>query len=162
MKVDFRVPEKYADLARKGQAIEVTVDALPGTVFRARVDAVDPQVDSAGRSALLRGRINNPDGRLKPGMFARVKLILAERENALVIPEEAIVPQGAKTTVWKIVDGKAMRTEVKTGLRRAAKVEIIEGLQLGDTVVTAGQLRLSKDGTQVKVIQPADASNTNA
>ncbi len=153
VKVDFRVPEKYADLVQKGQAIEVMVDALPGKPFRARVDAVDPQVDSSGRSALLRGRIGNPDGKLKPGMFARVRLILAERDNALVIPEEAIVPQGGKATVWKVVDGKAMRAEVRIGQRRAAKVEITHGLQHGDTVVTAGQIRLSKDGTPVRIAQ---------
>ena len=153
----------------KGQAIEVQVDALPGKPFHAKVNAVDPQVDSSGRSALLRGRIENPEGRLKPGMFARVRLILAERDNALVVPEEAIVPQGGKTTVWKVVDGKAIRTEVKTGVRRAAKVEITQGLQAGDTVVTAGQVRLSMDGTLVRIAQdngqdakPAEAAAASA
>lgn len=161
VKVDFRVPEKYADLVRRGQAIEVVVDALPGKPFHAKVDAIDPQVDSSGRSALLRGRIANPEGKLKPGMFARVRLILAERGNALVVPEESIVPQGGKVSVWRILDGTAVRTEVKTGLRRAAKVEILQGLQLGDTVVTAGQIRLSRDGTPVRIAQeskPAAAS----
>jgi membrane fusion protein, multidrug efflux system len=153
VKVDFRVPERYVDQVQKGQGIEVLVDALPGKPFRARVDAIDPQVDSSGRSALLRGRIDNPEGKLKPGMFARVRLILAERDNAMVVPEESIVPQGNKVTVWKVVDGKAQRTEVRTGLRRAAKVEILEGLRPGDTVVTAGQIRLSKDGTPVRIAQ---------
>ncbi len=169
VKVDFRVPEKYSDVVHKGQAIEVQVDALPGKPFHAKVNAVDPQVDSSGRSALLRGRIENPEGRLKPGMFARVRLILAERDNALVVPEEAIVPQGGKTTVWKVVDGKAIRTEVKTGVRRAAKVEITQGLQAGDTVVTAGQVRLSMDGTLVRIAQdngqdakPAEAAAASA
>ncbi len=157
VKVDFRVPERYIDLVQRGQGMEVMVDALPGKPFRARVDAIDPQVDSAGRSALLRGRIDNPEGKLKPGMFARVKLILAERENALVVPEESIVPQGNKVTVWRVVDGKAQRTEVKTGLRRAAKVEIVQGLQAGDLVVTAGQIRLSKDGTPVRIAQATRA-----
>lgn len=164
VKVDFRVPEKYADMVHKGQAIEVLVDALPGKPFHAKVDAVDPQVDSSGRSALLRGRIDNPEGKLKPGMFARVRLILAERDNALMVPEEAIVPQGSMATVWKVVDGKAVRAEVKTGLRRAAKVEIVQGLQAGDTVVTAGQIRLSKDGTPVRIAQAngQEARSTNA
>lgn len=153
VKVDFRIPERYLDQVQRGQGIEVLLDALPGRPFRARVDAVDPQVDSSGRSALLRGRIENPEGKLKPGMFARVRLILAERDNAMVVPEEAIVPQGNKVTVWKVVDGKAVRAEIKTGLRRAAKVEIVEGLQTGDIVVTAGQIRLSKDGTPVRIAQ---------
>lgn len=161
VKVDFRVPEKYADLVHKGQAMEVVVDALPARPFRAKVDAVDPQVDSSGRSALLRGRIDNPEGKLKPGMFARVRLILAERDNALVVPEEAIVPQGNKVIVWKIVDGKAVKTEVRTGLRRAAKVEILEGLEKGDTVVTAGQIRLSKDGTPVRISQSAEPNGND-
>jgi membrane fusion protein (multidrug efflux system) len=153
VKVDFRVPEKFTDRVNRGQDLEVVVDALPDKPFRARVDAIDPQVDSSGRSALLRGRIANADGKLKPGMFARVRLILAERKDALVIPEEAIVPQGAKSTVWKVVDGKAVRAEVKTGVRRDAKVEIVEGLKLGELVVAAGQLRLSRDGVPVRIGQ---------
>jgi membrane fusion protein (multidrug efflux system) len=153
VKVDFRVPERFIDRVQKGQAIEVMVDALPGKPFRAQVDAIGPQIDNSGRSALLRGRIANPQSKLKPGMFARVRLILDERENAMAIPEEAIVPMGNKATVWKVVDATAQRVEVKTGLRRDAKVEIVEGLQIGDTVVTAGQIRLSKDGTPVRIAQ---------
>ncbi|HEY0845719.1 MAG TPA: efflux RND transporter periplasmic adaptor subunit [Noviherbaspirillum sp.] len=162
VKVDFRVPEKYADLVRKGQAIEVVVDALPGKPFHANVDAVDPQVDSSGRSALLRGRIDNPEGRLKPGMFARVRLILAERDSAMVVPEEAIVPQGGKVMVWKVVDGKAVKIEVRTGLRRAARVEILQGLEKGDTVVTAGQIRLSKDGVPVRISESGNTSGQDS
>jgi membrane fusion protein (multidrug efflux system) len=156
VKVDFRVPERFADRVRPGQELEVAVDALPTTTFKAKVDAVDPQIDSSGRSALLRGRIPNAQVKLKPGMFARVKLILAEREDAMMIPEEAIVPQGNKSTVWKVVDGKAVRTEVRTGMRRDAKVEITDGLSLGDTVVIAGQMRLSRDGSPVRISNMAD------
>jgi membrane fusion protein (multidrug efflux system) len=157
VKVDFRVPEKFADRTARGQLIEVNVDALPGRVFTTKVDAIDPQVDASGRSSLLRGRIANTDGKLKPGMFARVRLILSERPNALVVPEEAIVPQGDKVTVWKVVDGKVQRIEVTAGLRRAAKVEILSGLALGDTIVTAGQTRLAKNGAPVRIAQPAPA-----
>lgn len=160
VKIDFRVPERFIDRVQKGQALEVMVDALPGKPFLAQVDAIDPQIDSSGRSALLRGRIGNPGRRLKPGMFARVRLILDERENAMVVPEEAIVPMGNKATVWKIVDAKAQRTEVKTGLRRDAKVEIVEGLQIGDMVITAGQMRISKDGTPVRIAESAVQNGT--
>ena len=157
VKVDFRVPEKFTDRAAKGQVIEVNVDALPGRVFTARVDAIDPQVDASGRSSLLRGRIANPEGKLKPGMFARVRLILSERPTALVVPEEAIVPQGNKLTVWKVVSDKAERVEVGTGLRRDAKVEILRGLALGDTIVTAGQIRLNKNGAAVRITRSGPA-----
>ena len=160
VKVDFRVPEKFIDRVQKGQAIELLIDALPGKEFRAQVDAIDPQIDSSGRSALLRGRVANPEARLKPGMFARVRLILEERENAMVIPEEAIVPMGNKATVWKVVDAKAQRTEIRTGLRRDAKVEITEGLRIGDTVVTAGQMRLKEDHTPVRIVQGDGQSGT--
>lgn len=159
VKVDFRVPEKFIDRVQKGQAIEIMVDALPGKAFRAQVDAIDPQIDNSGRSALLRGRIANPEIKLKPGMFARVKLILDERDNAMVIPEEAIVPVGNKRTVWKIVEARAQRTEVRTGLRRDAKVEITEGLSIGDIVVTAGQMRLKEDGTPVRIVQGGGQSS---
>lgn len=159
VKVDFRIPERFADRARKGQPLEVAVDALPGRTFNAKVDAIDPQVDSSGRSALLRGRIANSDLKLKPGMFARVRLVLAERPAAVMVPEEALVPQGSKVIVWKVVDGKAVRTEVKTGLRQAAKVEITQGVQAGDLVVAAGQMRLSKDGTPVRAIGDGSSSN---
>lgn len=152
VKVDFRVPEKYAGQIRPGQQIEVMVDAFPDKSFKARVDAIDPQVDSTGRSALLRGRIDNPQGRLKPGMFARVRLILSERSNAMTVPEEAIVPQGERSVVWKVVEGKALRAEVRTGQRRAGQVEILEGLRAGDTVVIAGQMRLSQDGAPVRIV----------
>lgn len=155
VKVDFRIPEKFAERAQKGQTIEVSVDALPNRIFTAHVDAIDPQVDSAGRSALLRGRITNPDGKLKPGMFARVRLILARRDNALVVPEEAIVPMGDKSTVWRVMDGKARRVEVRVGLRRAAQVEIVQGLTLGDQIVTAGQIRLERDGANIRTAPSA-------
>lgn len=151
VKVDFRIPERFLGQVKQGQTLEVAVDAYLKESFQARVDAIDPQVESSGRSVLLRGRITNPDYRLKPGMFARVRLVLAERGDAIMVPEEALVPHGQEMTVWKVVDGKAQRTPVKTGLRREAQVEVTEGLQAEDVVVVAGQVRLNRDGAAVRV-----------
>lgn len=151
VKVDFRIPERYLGQVKRGQILEVAVDAYPRENFQARVDAIDPQVESSGRSVLLRGRIANADYRLKPGMFARVRLVLAERGEAIMVPEEALVPHGQEMTVWKVLDGKAQRTPVKTGLRREAQVEITEGLTAEEVVVIAGQVRLNRDGTPVRV-----------
>lgn len=155
LKVDFRLPELYLQRIRPGQALEVTSDALPGERFAATVDAIDPLVDAQGRAVVMRARLPNPDGRLRPGMFARVRLILEERPAVAVVPEEALMPApGNVQFVYRIEDGKAKRVEVKTGARRAAMVEVVDGLAPGDVVVTAGHLKL-RDGAAVTVVQPA-------
>lgn len=142
----------------------VNLDALPGQRFTAFVQAVDPLIDTNGRSVGIRGCIDNRQLRLRPGMFARVTAVFGERERALVIPEEAIVPQGQRVLVYKVVDGSttgekiAQRVEVKLGIRRPGRVEVLEGLAEGDQVVTAGQQRLQRDGMAVRVIDTARAN----
>jgi membrane fusion protein (multidrug efflux system) len=84
-------------------------------------------------------------------MFARAQIVLKERGSAVVVPEEAVHPMGADIYVYRIVDGKAMRAKVITGLRRGGRVEIVEGVAAGDLVVTAGQIKLTRDGTEVRV-----------
>jgi len=154
IKVDFRVPERMLSALSKDQRIRITVDAFPEREFEGQVYAIDPQVDVNGRSIALRAEIPNTDGVLRPGLFARVELILSERPDALLVPEQAIVPQGGRSFIYRIVDGKAVRTEVTIGQRRDGRAEITSGLTLGDTIVTAGHLRLS-DGTAVRVVRPA-------
>ena len=161
--VDFRLPERFQSKIRTGQKAQLTVDALPGRPFTALVQAVDPLIDANGRSVGIRGCIDNRQRQLRPGMFARVNTVFAVREQALLVPEEAIVPQGGRTFVVKVVPGEkpealvSQRVAVKTGLRQPGKVEITEGLEAGDTVVTAGHQRLQKDGTPVRVVDLATA-----
>ena len=156
--VDFRLPERFQTKVQRGQRAIVDIDALPGRKFTAVVQAIDPLVDANGRSVGVRGCIDNRALQLRPGMFARVTAVFGERENARVIPEEAIVPQGGRQTVIKLVDGPdgdtriAQRVEVKVGIRRPGRVEITDGLQAGDMVVTAGQQRVQRDGMPVRVI----------
>lgn len=150
LKVDFRLPELLLADLKRGQTVEVASDALPGRSYAATLEAIDPLVDQNGRAVILRGRLKNTDGQLRPGMFVRTRVILAERPRALTVPEEALIPVGAEQYVYRVVDGKAQRVKVRTGLRRAAQVEITEGLQADDVVVTAGQLRL-RDGAPVAV-----------
>jgi len=155
MKVDLRLPERYLGQLRQGQALELEFDAYPGRRFAAVLEAIDVQVDADGRSVVARGRTPNPDGLLRTGMFAKVSLTLSQRANAVVVPEEALVPAGEQQFVYRIDDGKAMRVRVRTGLRRDGKVEIVEGLRGGDQVVTAGQPKLTRDATEVRVVEPA-------
>ncbi len=154
LKVDFRVPEQLLAALRPGQAVEMGSDALPGRKYVATVDAIDPLVDQAGRAVLLRARLRNSDGQLRPGMFVRTRLIMSQRQNALTVPEEALVPVGADQFVYRVIDGKAQRVKIRTGVRRAGAVEVVEGLAAGDTVVTAGQLKL-RDGVPVAAGGPA-------
>ena len=156
--VDYRLPERFQTKVRKGQVAMVAIDALPGRRFTAVVQAVDPLVDANGRSVGVRGCIDNRQQQLSPGMFARVTAVFGERLEALVVPEEAIVPQGPRLFIFKVVPGTepesriVQRTEVKVGIRQPGRVEIIEGLKAGDTVVTAGQQRLQRDGMAVRVV----------
>ncbi|RYX90412.1 MAG: efflux RND transporter periplasmic adaptor subunit [Comamonadaceae bacterium] len=159
--VDFRLPERFQSKVRRGQQATVELDALPGRKFTAFIQAVDPLIDANGRSVGVRGCIDNRQLQLRPGMFARVNAVFGQRDNALVVPEEAIVPQGNRQFVIKLIDGAdpkiktTQRVEVKVGIRRPGRVEIVEGLQEGDRVVTAGQQRVQKDGSSVRVMDVA-------
>jgi membrane fusion protein (multidrug efflux system) len=158
LKVDFRLPEATLPQLKLGQPLEVTVDALPGAKFTATLDAVDPLVEAAGRSLSLRARLANDAGKLRPGMFVRVRLVLAEKENASMLPEQALVPDPAGAFVYRVVDGKAEKVKVKTGVRRDAQVEIVDGLNAGDIVVSAGQLKLRPGAAVRDVAVPPPAA----
>ena len=275
--VDYRLPERYQAKLSPGQIVELKIDALPGRLFKAKVEALDPLIEPNGRSIGMRavlangpgepisppggkkpdgsaagggpakpgapsgaapapaqpvsknppatnpskvadGKSNkpannagagngpvsgtfnlpspqslgcppnqfdrarvapsgsNPSGPLRPGMFARVSSVFAVKPDALVVPEEAIVPQGGKQFVIRAIPPSEMpaqpasatasapeippgtlyvskRTEVKLGIRRGGQVEITEGLNEGEPVVVAGQQRLQKDGTPLRVVE---------
>ena len=127
LKVDFRLPERNLTQIKVGQNIEVVADALPNERFAGRIDAINPRIDANGRSLEMRARLENTGSKLRPGMFVRVRVIVGERTNALLVPEEAIVPQGAEFFVYKVVDGQARRVPVKVGVRRDAQVEVVGG-----------------------------------
>jgi len=152
MQVDLRLPERFLGQLRAGQAVEVELDAWPQRIFEARVEAVDVRVDADGRALTVRGRLPNPDAELRSGMFAKVTLTLSENPAAVVVPEEAITPVGAELFVYRIVDGKAFRTAVRTGQRRDGRVEIVEGLQPGGQVIVAGQAKIRHDGQPVRLV----------
>ena len=159
LKVDFRVPEIYLSQIRVGQSLQMTLDAMPGKTYEGKVFAINPLVDTAGRAVVIRAQVRNQDTTLRPGMFARVRLLTHETQEALVVPEQAIVPQGDEWFVYRVVDGKAQRAKVEIGQRRDGKAEVMKGLRDGDVVVTAGQLKI-RDGVPVQVaaVQSAPAA----
>ena len=165
LKLDFRMPELYLGRIRQRQDVTVRADAFPDETFRGEIYAIEPAVDEQTRTVLLRARIPNPGARLKPGMFARVALVLDTRDNAIIVPEQALVPQGKDRFVYRLADGKAALTKIELGLRRPGEVEIRSGLSAGDTIIVDGQLRL-RDGAPVTVLEdkpaPAAAADTGA
>ena len=168
--VDFRLPERFQSRVQRGQTALIDIDALPGRRYAAQIQAIDPLIDANGRSVGVRACIDNRQLQLRPGMFARVNAVFDVREDARVIPEEAIVPQGGKQYVIKLLDdptaeGKPLtgskitqRVEVKLGLRSPGRVEILEGLSAGETIITSGQQRVQKDGTRVMVVAASGAA----
>lgn len=151
LKVDFRVPELELSRIATGQAVTVTVDALPGRTFSGEVYAIDPAIDPKGRSIAIRARIDNPALALRPGGFARISLETGRFPDAILVPEEAIVPRGNERFVFRVIDGKASLARIALGERRPGEVHVVSGLAAGDVVVTAGQIKL-QDGTPVKVV----------
>lgn len=165
--VDFRLPERSLSLLKRGQAVAVQLDAYPGREFSGQVDAVDASLDADGRSLLVRARLPNASGELRSGMFARARVLFAVRDAALVVPEEALVPQGAKQFLFKVVDGPSgkvsQRIEARIGTRVPGKVEILSGLTEGDLVVTAGQSRLLRgDALPLRVVDVSRAGEGSA
>ena len=155
LKVDFRVPELALSQVKDGQTLQVTLDAIPDRAYDGRIYAINPLIDANGRAVVIRAQVANRDGKLRPGMFARVRLFTSEAKDSAMIPEESLFPVGDDKYVYKVVDGKAVRQKVEIGQRREGKVEITSGLVADDVVVTAGHLKI-RDGAAVKVAeQPA-------
>ena len=160
IKLDFHVPEGFARQVQVGQTLQVTVDAVPGVSFPGKVIAVAPQLDTAGRSLLVRARLENDEKLLNPGMFARIALVLDRRNEALMVPEEALIAQGEQPMVYKVVDGKVVAAPVKLGIREQGRVEIREGVEAGDTVITAGHIKV-RPGMPVTVLPASGSSAGN-
>jgi membrane fusion protein (multidrug efflux system) len=151
IKVDFSIPEKYMDKIKKGDKVLFSVQGLDNT-FTANIYAIDPKIDLATRTVQLRALASNNNGKIFPGAFAKVQLVLSQNQSALMVPTESIIPvlKGQKVYLYK--GGKVQEQMVETGLRTPTKIEIVKGLQAGDTVIVTGVMSL-KQGAPVKLIQ---------
>ena len=147
LKIEFAIPERYAGEINVGFPLSFVLDGNPDTHI-ARVYAVDPKVDVRTRNITVRARYNNPGARIKPGRFVSIQLELAEIDDALAIPTEALIPEMDGDRVFVYRSGKAESVEVTTGLRTEDLIQITSGLQPGDTLITTGILQL-RQGMQV-------------
>ena len=153
LKADFRLPERFVAIIELGQTLELQVDARPGQLFAGEVYAISPLIEEGGRSIRVRARVDNTDGLLRPGMFARVQLI-TEESMAVVVPEASLSPSGQVQYVYRVTEGQAERVAIEIGERRAGLVEVINGLAPGDQVVAAGLQRM-RPGAAVAPLGPA-------
>ena len=154
LKLEVPVPEIYLPLVHIGLPVTLTIDALPGQTFSGKVHAIDPVVDPVSRNVRVRARIANPKGQLKPGMFARATADLGGKTRAILLPEQVIVPRPDGSYVFLAVGGKAELRKVVLGKREPGRVEIVSGVQAGDTVVLDGQIKL-RPGVPVVTLDQA-------
>src|SRR6266581_3185489 len=139
----FQVPERFAHELRPGQRVSFRVAAIAGRDFTGEVDFVDPVVQLPGRTILVKARVPNSARLLQPGMFIEARLVTAVRPQAVVVPEDAVVPAEGSSFVWVVVAGKADRRKVNLGVRTPGFVEVTDGVKAGDQVVTGGLAMLA-------------------
>ncbi len=157
LKLDFFVPEKYSAEIKSGQQINFTL--FDGeNMHKARVIASEQSIDNNTRNLKVRADVLDRDRDLIPGAFATVHLKLSENKEALLIPTQAIIPEEQIKRVIVARDGKAHFTEVKTGVRKASRIEVVEGISAGDTIITTGILFL-REGMQLNYASVANSAN---
>ena len=152
IKLDFAVPETSLSLLERGLPVSARSAAWPDEKFEGKIDSIDTRVDPVSRTVRVRARIPNPDGRLRAGMFLSV---LVEREDvrALMIPEQALVPEQSLQYVFVIdANDRIEKREIRIGRRRPGEVEVLDGLVAGERVVAEGTQK-ARDGEIVRVIE---------
>ena len=150
VEIHFTVPEKYASVVKPGQTIQFTTENS-NQPFRGSIEATEPRTDLNTRSLLVKAVSDNPDGKLVPGSSAKIGFSLRKIEDGILVPSQALIPTPKGYSLFAVKNGQAQPREVKTGTRTKATVQILEGLALGDTVVTSNLLRLGP-GVPVQVV----------
>lgn len=155
LRIDFQVSEVFLTEVGEEQEVNVTFDALPGQIYKGVVSAVDPVVSVDGRSISVRAIIQNVDGKLRPGLFGRVEIVTDTRRS-IMLPEAAMVttPTGERA-VFKVVDDRAQMSPVTIGTRIPGEVEILSGVEDGETVIVSGQLKV-QNGAPVEIANGGD------
>lgn len=151
LKLDIQVGENYIGGIKEGQTIEVVIPSLENKIIQGKITAVPPSVDPRTKTFLVTVEISNPGHEIKGGMYAEVALVVARQEEALAVPQFAIVNRDDAQVVFVVQDGKALAREVEVGLTLGNLAEIVSGLEPGDEVIVEGQYAVS-DGAPVEVV----------
>ncbi len=149
LKIDFAIPERYAGMVKPGAVLSFLLEDREDS-YTARVYAVEPEIDPKTRTIALRAVYENRNEELQPGRFVSIELVIREKDNAVQVPTECIIPELGGEKVFLVRNGKAYSSEVKTGLRTEGTIEILDGIEEGDTVVVSGIMQL-RNGMQVMI-----------
>lgn len=149
VKIDFSIPGRYAQLVKEGDEVTFTFEGKPEK-YTARIYAVQPSIDPTTRTLQLRALYENKNREIVPGAFANVSLALSESEEAILIPTEAIIPEATGQKIFLVKNGKAEPQMVKIGQRSETMIQITEGLQPGDTLITSGILQ-ARPGSELNI-----------
>lgn len=150
LKIDFSIPEKYASTISVGDSVKFSIEGSMEK-FVAAVDAIEPKINVQTRSMNIRAAYKNKDHLVYPGAFAKIELVAGKKRSSFMIPSQAVIPEMKGKKVFVSKNGKAMPVKVETGIRTDLKIEVISGLQAGDTVITTGIMSLRPE-TPVKII----------
>jgi len=154
IKLEFNLAERYLSKIYIHQKVEVTTSAFPNRIFTGESFFIAPTVDVKTRTIMIKATINNDDLLLKPGMFSRIKLILEEKEGAVLIPNSAVINRESGTAVFTVApDGTANYQNIELGIQVKDSVEVISGLKIGDTIITEGHMKV-QPGMKVAVNAP--------
>ncbi len=146
VKIDFAIPEKYRPKVKSGTRVRFRVEGND-SAFTGRIYAIEPRIDPATRNVSIRAVCPNPAGQLYPGSFARVEIMLDQVPGAIVIPSEAIIPVMNGEKIFVCRQGKAHSQMIRTGIRTEREVEVTDGLNPGDTLITTGLLQIREDAS---------------
>ena len=155
LQLRFSLSGRLLDALRPGLQVRARSDAFRGETFDGEIRRVAPEIDPATRQVTVEAILPNADGRLRPGLFVDVEVILGRRQDAVTVPEAALLRRGAASFVYVIgQDGRAVRRDVETGEKRWGRIELRSGVEAGERVVTAGLQRIG-DGVRVRVVEHA-------
>ncbi len=150
LRAQVAMPELDAALAAKGQPVKVSVEALPGKAFEAKVSRTSGAIDEATRTMIIEADLPNKEGTLRPGMYATVKVGVDHHDGVLTVPVEALAMEKTNAFVFKVADGKAKKTAVTLGFNDGARAEVLTGLAEGEPVILVGKATFT-DGQPVQV-----------
>jgi membrane fusion protein (multidrug efflux system) len=151
VKIEFAVPERYSNRIANHARIRFELEGL-GETFEGKVYAKSASIDMETRTLLVKAQSPNPTGKITPGAFANVDIFLAEYPDAIMVPTQAIIPEQGSQKVFVVKHGKAESRTVTVGIRQAERIQVMEGLSVGDTVITTGLLQVST-GTPVEITE---------